>query len=60
MESVTKEQMEDIKKIIEDIKMLIAKKGSKEEAVRHFMQETGLPQEECEQAFEFYNNVKLP
>lgn len=60
MEKLTKEQIERTVKSIHDIKELIAEKGSKSEVAAYLMRETGLSKAECEQAFDFYNNIGLP
>lgn len=56
---LTQEQLQNTIETIKQMKALIAQKGSKEAVVAYFMEETGLPKEECETAFQFYDNIKL-
>ena len=57
---ITKEELVDAIQRIRDIKQLIDEQRSKEETVQYLMQETGLPREECEGAYDFYSNLQLP
>ena len=59
MEKLTREQLEETRKIIQDFKQLIKEIGSKEETVNYLMQETKLSKKECETAFDFYEGVKF-
>ena len=60
MNNISNEQLTDIIKTIYNFKQLIREKGSEEEKVQYLMYETGLPRDECEIAFNFYNSVNLP
>lgn len=60
MNSLSKEQLADTMTTIRGFKQLIREKGSKQETIQYLMQETGLPKEECETAFDFYDGIQLP
>ena len=59
MEKLTKQQLENTIKAIQDFKHLIKEKGTKEETVKYLIRETQLTKEECEIAFDFYNGIQL-
>jgi putative transcriptional regulator len=58
--NVTKERLQGAINSIHQFKQMIAEQGSKEKTVDYLVKETGLSKEECESAFEFYNNIQLP
>lgn len=60
MKNLSKEQLERTIETIKSFKEMIAEIGSKEAVVNHLINETGLAKEECELAFDFYNNIRLP
>ncbi|WP_342755932.1 hypothetical protein [Kineothrix sedimenti] len=60
MENLSKEKLERTIETIKSFKKMIVEIGSKEAVVSHLVNETGLSEEECEIAFDIYNNIKLP
>lgn len=60
MEQLTKKQLEKTIETIKSFKQIISEKGTKEAVVIYLMSETGLTEDECETAFDFYNNIQLP
>jgi len=59
MESLSEEQLKKTIDTIKTFKKMIAEIGSKEAVVSHLVNETGLTKEECEAAFDIYNNIRL-
>lgn len=60
MGSLSKEELEKMIEAIKSFKKMITEIGSKEAVVSHLISETGLSKEECEIAFDIYNNIRLP
>ncbi len=60
MGSLSKEELEKMIETIKSFKKMITEMGSKEAVVSHLINETGLTKEECEIAFDIYNNIRLP
>lgn len=60
MENLSKEQLERTLETIKSFKKMIAEIGSKEDVVSHLINKTGLSKEECELAFDFYSNIRIP
>lgn len=60
MEQPTKTQLEKTTETIKSFKQMISEKGTKKEVISYLMSETGLTKEECESAYDFYDNIQLP
>lgn len=60
MSRLSKEQLEKTIETIKSFKQMIGEKGTKEAAISYLMSETGLTENECELAFDFYNDIQLP